>query len=110
MEQSQEIKIEIYDPPMCCPGGLCGPAIDPELLDVNEALIKIKQELDGRVSVNRYLLSQQAAKFMQNREVLKILQSEGTGALPITVINGQLCKKGKYPTYQELLSAIGRQM
>lgn len=110
MEQSQEIKIEIYDPPMCCPGGLCGPTIDPELLDVNEALIKIKQELDGRVSVNRYLLGQQAAKFMQNREVLRILQSEGTSALPITVINGQLRKKGKYPTYQELLSAIGRKM
>lgn len=87
LEQSQEIKIEIYDSPMCCPGGLCGPIIDPELLDINEALIKIKHELDGQVSVSRYFLSQQAAKFMQNREVLKILQSEGTGALPITVIN-----------------------
>lgn len=24
------IKVEIFDPPMCCPGGLCGPAIDPD--------------------------------------------------------------------------------
>jgi len=25
-------KIEIFDPAMCCPTGVCGPSIDPELL------------------------------------------------------------------------------
>ncbi|MDH3390414.1 MAG: arsenic metallochaperone ArsD family protein, partial [Desulfobulbaceae bacterium] len=24
--------IEIYDPPMCCPTGVCGPNVDPELV------------------------------------------------------------------------------
>ena len=24
-------KIEIFDPAMCCPTGLCGPNIDPEI-------------------------------------------------------------------------------
>jgi hypothetical protein len=35
-------KIELFDPPMCCPGGLCGLAIDPALLDLNEAILKLK--------------------------------------------------------------------
>ncbi|MBI2487641.1 MAG: arsenic metallochaperone ArsD family protein, partial [Deltaproteobacteria bacterium] len=30
--EKETIKIEIFDPPMCCPGGLCGPTIDPALL------------------------------------------------------------------------------
>jgi len=25
------MKIEVYDPPMCCSTGVCGPAIDPVL-------------------------------------------------------------------------------
>lgn len=37
------MKIEIFDPPMCCASGLCGPEIDPALLDINEAIIKLKK-------------------------------------------------------------------
>ena len=63
---NNEILIEIFDPPMCCPGGLCGPVIDPALLDVQEAVLKLKSE--HGVTVRRYLLQQQGAKFVQNPE------------------------------------------
>lgn len=31
------MKVEIYDPPLCCSSGLCGPSIDPVLVKMNDA-------------------------------------------------------------------------
>ncbi len=94
--------IEIFDPPMCCPGGLCGPALDPALLDIQEAILKITDEFAGRVSIHRYLLGQQPAKFMQQPEVLARLKSHGVPVLPLTVVNGQVALERTYPTYETL--------
>jgi hypothetical protein len=94
--------VEIFDPPMCCPGGMCGPAIDPALLDLNEALIRLKNEQG--LTVSRYLLMQNGQKFMQNREISTLLKAQGTEVLPITTVNGKIVKQGAYPTYDELMS------
>ena len=98
---STNVVIEIFDPPMCCPGGLCGPVIDPALLDVNEALLKMKNA--HGIVVQRYLLQQQRAKFMQNPEVLALLKEHSTAVLPITAVNGKVVKTKEFPTYDELL-------
>ncbi|HDH53272.1 MAG TPA: arsenic metallochaperone ArsD family protein, partial [Nitrospirae bacterium] len=29
------MKVEIYDPAMCCSSGMCGPSIDPALVKIN---------------------------------------------------------------------------
>ncbi|HMU43034.1 MAG TPA: arsenite efflux transporter metallochaperone ArsD [Ignavibacteriaceae bacterium] len=100
------MKIEIFDPPMCCASGLCGPEIDPALLDINEAIIKLKKELDGKVSIERYLLSQQGAKFMQQPEVMKRLQSNGVDILPLTLVDGKVVKEKSYPSYDELINYV----
>lgn len=101
------IQIEIFDPPMCCSTGLCGPDIDPALLDINEAILKIKKEYDGRVKVERYLLSQQGPKFMQQPEVMKRLQSNGVEILPLTLVDGKVVKEKSYPTYDEIKKYVG---
>lgn len=36
--------VEIYDPPMCCPTGVCGPAVDPKVLAIQEAILKLEAE------------------------------------------------------------------
>jgi hypothetical protein len=97
-------KIEIFDPPMCCPGGLCGPAIDPALLDISEALLRIKSE--HGVEVPRYLLQQNGQMFFQNKGVMELLKEKGTNVLPITTVNGVVVKSGSYPTYEELRSYV----
>ena len=98
--------IEIFDPPMCCPSGLCGPDIDPALLDINEAVLKLKKEFDGQVKVERYLLSQQGPKFMQRPEVMKRLQTNGVEILPLTLVDGKVVKEKEYPTFDELKNLI----
>ena len=103
---NKQIQIEIFDPPMCCANGLCGPDIDPALLDINEAIIKLKKELDGQVKIERYLLSQQGPKFMQQPEVMKRLQTNGVEILPITLVDGKVVKEREYPGYEELMKYI----
>ena len=107
--QSTVTAIEIFDPPMCCPSGLCGPSIDPALLDINEAVLKLKKEFDGRISIERYLLTQQGPKFMQNPGVLALLKSRGVEILPVTTLNGEVIKQHGYLSYDELKAIIGRE-
>ncbi len=96
------MKIEIFDPPMCCPTGLCGPAVDPALLDIYSALLKLKTEYDGRAVIERYELGQQPAKFMQQPEVIRRLKTNGVTILPVTVVDDVVVKEKAYPSYEEL--------
>jgi len=109
-QTSNDKKIEIFDPPMCCPSGLCGPSIDPALLDINEAILKIKNDFAGKVTIERYLLTQQGPKFMENPHVLALLKSHGVEILPITTVNGEVLKQKAYPSYDELKSVIGEEI
>ena len=36
---AQPVLVEIFDPPMCCSTGLCGPTVDQTLLTVSEMLM-----------------------------------------------------------------------
>jgi hypothetical protein len=100
------IVVEIFDPPLCCPSGLCGPTVDPALLDINEALLRVKQQYDGQLTVERYTLPHQVGKFMQTTTVMAILRSQGAGALPITLVGGRILVQGRYPSYEELADAV----
>jgi hypothetical protein len=106
MGKEQNIVIEIFDPPLCCPTGLCGPSIDPALLDINEALLKLKAEFDGHAEIGRYLLGQQPGKFVQQIDVITRLKLNGVSVLPITVVNGVVKKERAYPSYTELKTWI----
>ena len=56
-------KLEVFDPPMCCSSGVCGPEVDPVLPRFAADL----QWLAGQgVSVERYNLSQQPQAFVAN--------------------------------------------
>ena len=97
------IKVEIFDPSLCCPTGLCGPTIDPVLLDVNEMVLKLKEQ---GVTVERYLITQQPQAFMANPEVFRLVHEQQLAALPITVVNGRVIKSGAYPTLAEVQAAL----
>ena len=71
-------RVQIYDPPMCCPTGLCGPTVDPVLLDIHEAVITLKAE---GITAQRYMLSSQPQAFFANSEVMKLCQGETDGGL-----------------------------
>ena len=71
--------MEIFEQAMCCPTGLCGPSIDPELLRVSTVLDTLKQH---GIDVGRYNLTSAPLKFVQTKAVTEFLQHHGPEDLP----------------------------
>ncbi len=90
--------IQVYDPPMCCPTGLCGNDIDPALVSFAALLAELIRK---GVKVERYNLGQQPMAFVQNPAVKALLDQEGLAALPLIFVDGEVHLKGRYLTDQE---------
>jgi len=97
------MKIEIYDPAMCCSSGMCGPGIDPVLVKMNEAVLALKKQ---GIEIERFNLAQQPKDFMANMKIADLLHKNGRKVLPITVVNGEVFRTGKYPDYEELCTEL----
>lgn len=93
------IDVEMFDPPMCCPTGLCGPTLDQTLLDVSEMIVSLQRE---NLRVERYQMTSHPNAFLANAEVMKLVREKEMAALPIIVVNGKVIKTGAYPTLAEI--------
>ena len=91
--------VEIFDPPMCCPTGLCGPTLDQTLLDVGDMIQAL--QADG-LRVERYQMTSHPQKFINNADVMRLVREKQMAALPITAVRGQIIKVGVYPTLTEV--------
>ena len=91
--------IQIYDKPMCCSTGICGPQVDP-------VLPRFAADLDAMKTaghtVERYNLSQQPQAFIQNTEIHALLTTKGTDVLPVVMVNGRVVSRGIYPSREML--------
>ncbi len=105
-DQTTAANVEFFDPPMCCPTGLCGPTLDQTLLDVNEMAVKLK---DAGIKIERYQMSSHPNAFMQNTEVMRLVREQQMEALPIIVVKGQVIKVGAYPTFEEVQAALNQE-
>lgn len=97
------IDVEVFEPPMCCPTGLCGPVLDTTLLDLGEAIVALQSE--GH-AVTRHMMTSDPQAFMRNREVYEAIRTRQLEVLPITVVRGRIVKTGAYPTLDELHAAL----
>jgi hypothetical protein len=95
--------VEFFDPPLCCPTGLCGPTLDQTLLDVNEMILKLQSE---NLRVERYQMTSHPNAFLGNAEVMKLIREKQLEILPITVIHGKIIKAAAYPTIDEVRTAL----
>lgn len=97
-------RFEVYDPPMCCSTGVCGPDVDPKLVRF-AADLKWLQEKG--VQVNRFNLSQSPMAFVENEAVKHVLTDKGESALPLVLAEGRIVSMGRYPDRQELARLAG---
>lgn len=91
--------VEIFDPPMCCPTGLCGPTLDQTLLDVSDMILALQA---GGHQVERYQITSHRHKFVNNPDVMRLVHEKHMAALPITAVRGRIIKVGAYPTLAEV--------
>ena len=96
-------EVEIFDPPMCCPTGLCGPTLDQTLLDVSEMIVALKA---ASVTVERYQMTSHPTAFINNMDVMRLVRERQMDALPITLVGGKVIKVGAYPTRAEIEAAL----
>lgn len=98
------MKIEVFDPAMCCSTGVCGPSVHP-------ALAAFAGDLDWLalqgVEVSRFNLGQEPGLFVANDQVKALLDTDGEAALPAVFADGELQSSGRFPTRDELASWSG---
>ena len=92
------LNIEIYEEAMCCSTGVCGPEPDETLIKVNQINEYLKQ---NQIEVQRYNMNNNPNEFIQNKEVIRLIQDKGNEVLPITFIEGNIAKTGAYITQEE---------
>ncbi|NYH14292.1 hypothetical protein GGD41_001520 [Paraburkholderia bryophila] len=100
---AQMSKLEVFEPAMCCPTGLCGVNVNPVLVQFNADL----QWLTGHdVDVVRHGLGHDAAAFAANPDVVREMQT-GIDRLPIVMADGKIISIGAYPSRTQLIQKIG---
>lgn len=97
-------KLEVFDPPMCCSTGICGPGVDPILVRFAADFHWLAGQ--GLV-VERYNLAQQPQAYAANPTVAAALAQYGNRCLPLILLNGVIVSKGCYPTREELTHMTG---
>ena len=97
-------KVQVFDPAMCCPTGVCGPSVDPVLPRFASDL----EWLQGQgVQVERFNLAQEPAAFAGNEQVRAALHAGGDQALPLVLVDGRVVAEGTYPSRETLAALSG---
>jgi hypothetical protein len=96
--------ITVYDPPMCCKTGVCGPSVDPKIVQFAGDLEWLKTQ---GVSVTRYNLAQEPEKFVENSSIKAILKRSGDTELPAILLGEEVVSSGCFPDRGDLVKMAG---
>lgn len=96
-------KVQVFDPPMCCSTGVCGPDVDPALVRFASDLEWLKT---NGVEVERFNLSQEPAAFVGNPVVAQAIRGRD-GGLPLLLVDGRIVAQGSYPAREVLAELVG---
>ena len=96
-------QMTIYDPAMCCPTGICGPGVDPNLMRVATIIVRLKHK---GFEVKRHNLTSDPGAYVENKTINKLLMDKGIDVLPVTVVDGEVVKTGQYPTDLEFIQLL----
>ncbi|MFA5786562.1 MAG: arsenite efflux transporter metallochaperone ArsD [Actinomycetota bacterium] len=100
-------KVEVFDPPMCCPTGVCDSSVDPALVQFAADLEWLKSK---GIQVERWNLAQRPAAFAQNETIRRALHDAKGQGLPMILVDGALVAKGAYPTREQLAGWFGMEV
>jgi len=97
-------RIQVFDPPLCCSTGVCGPEVDEGLVAfAADAAWAIRKG----VLLDRFNLARQPMAFAEAPLVREVLEGHGPEALPVILVDGAVVLHGRYPTRVELAQWAG---
>lgn len=90
----------VFEAAMCCPTGLCGVGINPDLMRLAAVIDNLRK---NGVKIERYNLNSAPRKFLQYEEVNRLINEKGTDILPVFMFDNKIEITGRYPTNAELV-------
>lgn len=93
------VTVQVFDPAMCCSTGICGPSIEPHLV---QFAADIEWLRSNGVAVERFNLAQQPKAFVEHAVARQALEADGESALPLVVVDGAVRSTGIYPSRTQL--------
>jgi len=98
-ESSTKPVVEVYDPPMCCASGVCGPDPDPQQARFSADLAWLHRK---GIEVRRHNLTQEPLDFAKNADVKRLMTENSGDGLPVVLMDGKVMQHGTYPSRSEL--------
>lgn len=92
-------QIKIYDTALCCPTGLCGVNIDPELMRIAVLVETLKRK---GIVIERFNLRDNPQVYVETKKVNEYLMREGVECLPIVTVDGEVVITKGYPTNKQI--------
>lgn len=94
----------IFDKPMCCSSGVCGPEVDSALVTLAGDLRWLERQ---GVQVQRINPAHQPDRFAASELVRVELKKHGDECLPLFVVNSSVLSRGVIPTRRQLADWTG---
>ena len=86
--------LQVFDRPLCCSTGICGPEVDPALVALAADLAWLTRK---GVAVERINPAQQPQAFAADPKVREELQAHGNDCLPLVLVDGVVVSRGQLP-------------
>lgn len=96
-------RMKIFEPAMCCPTGICGVGVDPELLRISTVLDTLKKQ---GVPVDRFNLNSAPAEFITDQTINTYINEKGVDGLPAVMVDSKIVITGRYPTNEEFTKLL----
>ena len=97
-------RLQVFDPPMCCSTGVCGPVVDPVL---SRFAADLHWLVNQGMAVERFNLAQQPQAFAASETVKGALRQYGNKCLPLLLLDGAILMQGTYPDRAALAQLTG---
>lgn len=96
--------IRVFEPPLCCNTGVCGPELDQKLVNFTADLNHLNST---GADISRFNLATDPAAFAENSGVVAFLNTAGSESLPLVLVDDVTVMTGRYPTRAELARYAG---
>lgn len=96
--------LQVFDKPMCCSSGICGPDVDPALVTLAADLQWLERQ---GVQVQRINPAHQPNLFATSELVRHELKRHGNACLPLFVVNDAVVSRGVFPNRTQLAGWAG---
>lgn len=99
--------LRVFDRPLCCSTGICGPDVDPALVAFAADLQWLARK---GVDVERINPAWQPTEFAADATVRAELEAHGQGCLPLVIVDGSVVSRGEIPNRARLAAWTGTPM